>query len=43
VALAVDLEPGEWFDPDILQGLIATASPVTISGNEAKTVDLILR
>ena len=43
VALAVDLEPGEWFDPDILQGLLATASPVTISGNEAKTLDLILR
>jgi hypothetical protein len=41
--VALDLEQGEWFDPDVLQSLVATAVPVTISGSEAKSLDLILR
>jgi hypothetical protein len=42
-APALDLELGEWFDPDVLQSLLATAVTVTISGNEAQSLDLILR
>jgi hypothetical protein len=42
-AIALDLEQGEWFDPDVLQSLQATAVPFTIAGIESKTVDVVLR
>ncbi len=42
-AVAMDLEQGEWFDPDVLQRLLPDAFPFTIAGAEAKTLDLILR
>lgn len=41
--VALDLEPGEWFDPQVLQQLLAAAVPVTVFGAEAQTLDLILR
>jgi protocatechuate 3,4-dioxygenase beta subunit len=42
-AVALDLEQGEWFDPDVLQSLLPTAVALTITGVEAKTLDLVLR
>lgn len=42
-AIALDLEQGEWFDPDVLQSLLPSAVAVTISGTETKTLDLLLR
>jgi carboxypeptidase family protein len=42
-AIALDLEQGEWFDPDVLDALLPSAVSFTISGIEAKSVDLILR
>lgn len=42
-AVVLDLEPGEWFDPDVLQSVLPASTAVTIAGTEAKTVDLILR
>jgi hypothetical protein len=42
-AVALDLEPGEWFDPDVLQSLVSSAAPLTIAGVETKTLDLVLR
>jgi protocatechuate 3,4-dioxygenase beta subunit len=42
-AVALDLEQGEWFDPDVLDALVPGAVSFTISGTEARTLDLILR
>jgi len=42
-AVALDLEQGEWFDPDVLDALLPTAVTFTISGIEAKSLDLIVR
>src|SRR5207302_2744154 len=42
-AIALDLEQGEWFDPDVLQSLVPNAIPLTITGVETKTLDLVLR
>jgi hypothetical protein len=42
-AVALDLDQGEWFDPDVLQGFLTSAEPVTITGVEDKALDLILR
>jgi hypothetical protein len=42
-AVALDLEQGEWFDPDVLDALLPGAVSFTISGTEARTLDLILR
>ncbi|HEX6463981.1 MAG TPA: hypothetical protein VFZ98_06000 [Vicinamibacterales bacterium] len=42
-AVAIDLEPNEWFDPDVLQTFLPNAAPLTITGVETRTVDLILR
>jgi hypothetical protein len=42
-AIVLDLEQGEWFDPDVLQSFQATAVPFTIAGTESKTVDVVLR
>jgi hypothetical protein len=42
-AVALDLEAGEWFDPDALQSLQASAIPLTISGVETKTLALTIR
>jgi protocatechuate 3,4-dioxygenase beta subunit len=42
-AVALDLDQGEWFDPDLLQSLLPGATPLTISGIEVKPLDLLLR
>jgi hypothetical protein len=38
-----DLEPNEWFDTAVLERLAATATPITITDVEKKTVDLTVR
>ena len=40
VALATDFEQGEWFDPAVLETLLATATPLTITGAEKTTLNL---
>jgi hypothetical protein len=43
VIASVDIQQNEWFDPDVLQGLLSKAGPLTIAGVEAKTLELVLR
>ena len=43
VALAPDLDLTEWYDPSVLQTLVPTALPLTISGPDKSTVDLAIR
>jgi hypothetical protein len=38
-----DLDQGEWFDPDVLERLLSSATPLTIAGFEKKTLDLTWR
>ena len=40
VVVTRDLEQGEWFDPSVLERLLPTATPVTITGVDKTTVDL---
>jgi hypothetical protein len=40
IAVTTELEPGEWFDPDILARLPGTT--VTIAGVETQTQDLVI-
>jgi hypothetical protein len=42
VALA-DLDQNEWFDPAVLERLMAAATRVTIAGVERQTIDLIVK
>jgi hypothetical protein len=42
-AVALDLQQGEWFEPDVIESLQASAIPFAIAGVETKTIDLILR
>lgn len=43
IAVAIDIDPGEWFDPSALERLLPAATPVTIAGLERKTLDLTIR
>jgi hypothetical protein len=43
LAAATDLEPGEWFDPTVLERLSAAATPLTITGIAQHTADLTIR
>jgi len=40
---SADLELNEWFDPEVLERLVQTGTPVTIEGPVAKTLHLQLR
>jgi len=40
VAAADDIQPGQWFDPAFLQGLITGATKVTIAEGDKKTLDI---
>jgi hypothetical protein len=40
---AVDLDPGEWFDPSVLERLLPAAGPLTVTGVETQTRDLVIR
>lgn len=40
VAVTDDLLPNEWFDPELLQGLRASAVPLSLVDDELKTFDL---
>jgi hypothetical protein len=42
-AAALDLEPGQWFDPELLRSLQRTAVPLTIAGVDSKILDLTLK
>lgn len=43
IAAAADLEQGEWFDPPVLDRLLASAIAITITGVEKKTLELTIR
>ena len=43
IAVAIDLDPGEWFDPAVLERLLPAATPLTIAGLERETLDLAIR
>ena len=43
VAVADDIDPNEWFDPEILTGLARSAVRVSLKQTEQKTLDLRLR
>jgi uncharacterized protein (DUF2141 family) len=43
VAASSDVEPGEWFDPAILQRLVGGGRRITIGEDERKTVDVPAR
>ena len=43
IAVASDLDPGEWFDPTVLDRLSPGASAITIAGTERVTKDLAIR
>ena len=43
IVAATDLEQGEWFDPSVLERLLAAAAPLTIGGTERMTRDLVVR
>jgi hypothetical protein len=38
-----DLEPGEWFDPAVLDRLLPVAAAITISGTDKSVHDLVVR
>jgi len=42
ITAVVDVEQGEWFDPDFLKQLLPASLPVSIGEGEAKTQDLKL-
>ena len=42
ITVAVGLDRNEWFDPELLASLTATAQRLNIAGTEVKTHDLIL-
>jgi hypothetical protein len=42
-AAVTGLEQGEWYDPAVLDQLLASAVPVSIAGVEKKTQDLVIR
>ena len=42
ITAVVDVEQGEWFDPDFLKQLLPASIPVSIAEGEAKTQDLKL-
>jgi protocatechuate 3,4-dioxygenase beta subunit len=42
MAAVTDVEPGEWYDPDLLQQLRAASVAVTLSPNEKRVQDLRL-
>jgi hypothetical protein len=43
IAVAIDLDPGEWFDPAALERLSPGAASITVSGVERVTRDLVVR
>jgi hypothetical protein len=43
LAAAMDLDPGEWFDPAVLERLLPIALPLTIADVERRTIDLAIR
>jgi hypothetical protein len=43
VAATHDLEQGEWFDPLVLQRLVAGAMRIALGADEQKTMDVIVR
>ena len=43
IAAALELDPGEWFDPSVLERLLPAATLLTIAGPERKTIDLTIR
>jgi len=43
VAAVTDLEPNEWFDPAVLERLLATSTPLTIAGTAPQTLDLTIK
>ena len=43
ITVAVGLERNEWFDPELLASLTATAQRLNIAGTEVKTHDLVLK
>ena len=42
ITAVVDVEQGEWFDPDFLKQLLPASIPVSIAEGETKTQDLKL-
>jgi hypothetical protein len=36
----IDVEPGEWFDPEFLQQVVGYSTPITLAPGERKTQDL---
>ena len=43
LAAVVDVEPGQWFDPEFLRQLVAASTPVTLGEGETRTQDLRIR
>jgi hypothetical protein len=43
VAAAPDLEGGEWYDPEVLERLLLTGTPLIIDGPVRKTIDLQIK
>jgi len=43
IAAAADLEQGGWFDPAVLERLLASAAAIAITGAEKKIHDLVIR
>ena len=43
IAVATDIDQGEWFDPTLLERLRPASGSITLSGVEKKTQDLVLR
>jgi hypothetical protein len=41
IAAVVDVEPGEWFDPNYLQQLVESSLKITVGPGEKKIQDLI--
>lgn len=42
VALTAEIEPNEWFDPEVLRALAAGATPVTLAAEGVQTLNLTL-
>ena len=43
LAAAADLDQGEWFDPLVLERLLASAVAITITGVEQTVRDIVIR
>jgi len=41
--VAGDLDPNDWFDPVMLEGLLPAATPVRVEGPEKYTIELVIR